>query len=68
MHLQNFYKDGGDANLLELISSIRFPLIINASPDRALFFPMTAKKIWLFEIFSKMNFLNSIPKGILSTS
>jgi hypothetical protein len=36
MSLQKFYKGGGDANLLELISSIRFPLIMNASPDLAL--------------------------------
>src|SRR5438128_4632076 len=36
MKLQKFYTGGGDVNLLELISSIRFPLIINASPDLAL--------------------------------
>jgi hypothetical protein len=34
--LRKFYTGGGDVNLLELISSIKFPLIINASPDFAL--------------------------------
>ncbi|MCW3107411.1 MAG: hypothetical protein JWQ09_1917 [Segetibacter sp.] len=34
--VKDFYTNGGDANILELIASLRIPLIINASPDNSL--------------------------------
>ena len=34
--VKDFYTGGGDNQLLESISAIRFPLIINASPDESL--------------------------------
>jgi hypothetical protein len=34
--VKEFYQNGGDIPLMELISSIKFPLIINASPDESL--------------------------------
>jgi hypothetical protein len=35
--IKSFYTNGGDIQLLESIANIRFPLIINASPDESLF-------------------------------
>ncbi|NIF04786.1 hypothetical protein F3J23_04965 [Chryseobacterium sp. Tr-659] len=35
--VRKFYSGDGDIQLLETISKIRFPLIINASPDESLF-------------------------------
>ena len=35
--VKKFYTGGGDIQLLESISNIKFPLIINASPDESLF-------------------------------
>src|SRR5215510_7351524 len=35
--INTFYSNGGDYSLMELISSIKFPLILNASPDNSLY-------------------------------
>jgi len=41
--VKDFYTGGGDIQLLESISNVRFPLIINASPDESL--PLYLKKM-----------------------
>jgi hypothetical protein len=43
--VKKFYNDCGDKVLLEMISRVRFPLIINVSPDTALNKIYTDKKI-----------------------